>query len=222
MKSLELLEKAIGYRFHNSAYATEALTHPSASGASRRANYERLELLGDAVLGLIISEWLLSYFKEEKEGQIAKRRAGLVCGTTLAQVARSIGLGDFIILGEGEAASGGRDNDATLENAIGALIGAIYSDGGLEAARAFILPYFTPLAEAMLEPPRDPKTQLQEWAQGRGLPIPEYRVTSQHGPAHAPTFTVEVQVQGFSPASASGSSKRVAERDAAAKLIEKI
>lgn len=220
--TLQALQTRLGHAFANTALLEQALSHPSLGTAAVHGNYERLELLGDSVLALVISEFLLDTYPEEAEGDIAKRRAALVCGPTLAQIARELDVGAALLLGESEAQSGGRDNDATLENALEAVIGALYLDAGLEVTRGVILPLFAPLADAMAAPPKDPKTALQEWAQAAGKKLPVYTVTETTGPSHAPEFTVEAAVEGYAPAQASGASKKAAERDAAAALLEVI
>lgn len=212
-------QKNLNYVFQNAPLLQEALTHPS---MGQRRNYERLELLGDAVLSLVITERLLALHAEEAEGDIVKRRAALVNGVTLAEVAQEIRLGEHLILGESEAQGGGRENIRNLENAMEAVIGAVYEDGGLPAARAVVLPLFETRIAEMKAPPKDPKTTLQEWAQGLSKPLPEYRLVGQTGPSHAPEFSVEVRVEGLEPVTASASTKRLAERLAAEKLLEQI
>ena len=219
---LTRLVDAIGYDFHQPALLRQALTHPSATHGRRGAapdNYERLEFLGDRVLGLIVAEWLLSRFPAESEGSLSRRLAALVRRETLAEVASGIGLGDHLILGPGEADAGSRQNASLLADACEAVIGALYLDAGLEAARAFVVARWTPYLEADLTPPQDAKTALQEWAQGRGLPLPEYREVAREGPPHEPVFTVEVEVQEHPPAIGRGLSKRLAEQAAAERLL---
>ncbi len=211
------MHKITGYNFKDESLLEEALSHPSVAEDGK--NYERLEFLGDAVLSLVVSEMLYTNFPDEKEGALAKRRSALVCGETLSKVAQEIGLGEHIRMGVGEDASGGRENPANLENAMEAVIAALYLDGGLEVAREFVLKNLEPLAQEMTSPPKDPKTHLQEWAQARGLPVPEYRVVSEEGPSHEPVFTVEVGLPGYPPAQAQGASKRKAEREAAANML---
>ncbi len=212
-------QTTLGYRFAQPFLLTQALTHPSFSPEANDAHYERLEFLGDAVLELLISEALYARYPEEKEGHLAKRRAALVCREHLAQVARELQLGEVIRLGQSEESADGHENDATLENAVEALIAALYLDAGLEKARELVMPWFTGAMNEMAEPPRDPKTQLQEWAQGIGLPLPVYETMKREGPSHAPAFTVRVTVDG-QWAEATGTNKKAAQRDAAAKLIE--
>lgn len=220
---MSLLEENLGYRFKNTALLMAALTHPSLQGGTARVeDYERLELLGDAVLTLVITEMLLERFPAEAEGDIVKRRAALVNGRVLAEVADAMKLGVHLRLSESEEASGGRQNRRNLENAVEALIGAIYNDGGMEIARQFIVLRFAARIAEMQAPPQDAKTGLQEWAQGRGLPLPSYTLTNQSGPSHAPEFTVAVAVEGFAPAEAKAGNKREAERMAAEQLLSQV
>jgi len=214
-----MMYKTLPYTFHNPDLLKHALTHPSVSGGR---NYERLELLGDAVLALVITERLLVLHVDEAEGDIVKRRAALVNGGVLAEVAKEIGLGEQLILGESELQGGGRENARNLENAMEAVIGAVYEDGGLAAASDVVLQLFEQRIAEMKAPPKDPKTTLQEWAQGLGKPLPEYKLVGQTGPSHAPEFVVEVQVDGLESATATASTKRLAERLAAEKLLEQI
>ncbi|MCD6035674.1 MAG: rnc [Rickettsiales bacterium] len=214
----------LGHRFHNLLLLKEALVHPSVTQGTSRSStalgsYERFEFLGDAVLGLLMAEFLLEHFPEENEGALAKRHAALVCGEMLASIAREIGIADYIVMAAGEEATGGRGNATNLENVLEALIGALYLDGGLEAAKRFVFRYWNARAIEMKEPPKDPKTALQEWAQGRGKPLPIYTTRDTQGPSHAPLFTIEVAVEGFAPISAQGTSKRLAEREAALRLL---
>lgn len=226
------LSKTLGHKFHNPALLEEALTHPSlyegkkkkviATETQKIINYQRLEFLGDAVVGVIVTEFLITEYQHETEGALAKRRAVLVSGETLAKVASSLGLGQFLILSQGEDGAGGRENKGNLADAMEAVIGALYLDGGLDAARNLVKKHWAPLAKNMMNPPRDPKTALQEWAQGHGKPIPTYRVVASSGPAHAPSFTIEVAVEGLPPVQGVGTSKRTAEREAAQNLLAQI
>ena len=213
------MNQILNYNFQNPSLLKQALTHPSVNSGK---NYERLELLGDAVLSLVITERLLTLHAEEVEGDIVKRRAALVNGSSLAEVAREMRLGEQLILGESEVQGGGRENARNLENAMEAVIGSIYEDGGLVAAREVVLQLFEPRILAMKAPPKDPKTTLQEWAQGLGKPLPEYKLIGQTGPSHAPEFVVEVSAEGLEKVTASGPTKRLAERLAAEKLLEQI
>ena len=216
---MDALQQRIGYRFRDGGLLDLALTHPSI--ANRQSN-QRLEFLGDAILGAIVARILYDLYPTEQEGELARRHAALVRGETLTQIAREIGLGETLHIGTSETQSGGRDNASNLEDALEALIGALYLDGGMEAVENFIVPRWTELAQKTETPPKDAKTSLQEWAQARGLPIPVYRMLESTGPAHAPQFTIEVTVQGYPPAQAKAASKRVAEQMAAGKLLEKL
>lgn len=194
-----------------------ALTHRSLDGAG--IGYERLEFLGDRVLGLIVSEMLLEAFPKEEEGPIAKRHAALVRKETLADVAVKIGLPAYILMSGGEETSGGRSNPAITSDVCEAVIAAIYRIGGLAAAKRFVEPLWRPFLEREVEPPRDPKTSLQEWLQGRGRPLPTYELVDRSGPDHAPVFTIAVAVAGCETKTATGRSKRAAEQAAAEAML---
>ena len=211
------IEVILQINFKDSAILQRALTHPSMG--KTRPNYERLEFLGDSVLGLIISAELFNRYPNEAEGELTKRLAGLICGETLVKVSQRLGLAEHILMSESESSSGGRENKANLENVMEAIIGAIYLDNGFEAAKEFVLREWESLIDKMVEPPKDAKSALQEWAQGRGLPLPDYVVVSQDGPSHAPYFEISVSVQGFPAEIGNGNSKREAEQKAAAKLF---
>ena len=220
-----VLAEKLGHRFATPRMLEEALTHPSLAGARQRKKsampYERMEFLGDRVLGLVVAEWLYENFPNADEGEMAKRHAALVNRDALRVVALEIGLGQFVRLARGEEAgtSGGRKNLATLPDAMEAVIGALYLDGGYIAARLFIRQYWQ-REIAVRETPADPKTTLQEWAQGQGLPLPTYRVIEHSGPAHAPKFLIEASVKGHPSVQSEGNSKRAAQKDAAVKLLE--
>lgn len=210
---------SLGYVFKDEGLLQLALTHPSTGKAQ---NNQRLEFLGDAVLGMIVARLLYTLYPSEPEGELARRHAGLVRGETLVKVAREIDLGQALHMASSETKSGGRDNPSNLEDALEALIGALYLDGGVEAAEQFILPRWTMLADSDQPPPKDAKTTLQEWAQARGLPVPTYTLKSSTGPAHAPQFTIKVTVEGYPATHATAASKRAAEQQAAALLLEKL
>jgi ribonuclease-3 len=219
--ALGLLQNALGHHFSRRELLIEALTHPS---AVRRRNksprgYERLEFLGDRVLGLIVAEMLWHRFPTEAEGELTRRHTHLVRKDALAEVAKAIGLGKCLVLSPSEDSSGLRDNASTLADACEAVIAAIYLDGGAAAARQFVELRWAPRLASLSEPPRDSKTALQEWAQARGLPLPAYRTVATEGPSHRRRFTVSVSVEGIEPATASGSSKRAAETAAAAAAL---
>jgi ribonuclease-3 len=221
----ELAER-LGYKFTRPDLLEQALTHPSLSGSSpaRKKNsgdYERLEFLGDRVLGLVIAEWLYQKFPAATEGDLAKRHAALVNRDALRLVADEIGLGSYLRLAGGEKPGAARKNLATLPDAMEAVIGALYCDGGLKAASDFIHRFWQKDI-AIEATPEDPKTTLQEWAQGQGLPLPQYKVVEHSGPAHAPKFIIEVSVKGHAAVSAEGNSKRAAEKTAAAQLLSQV
>ncbi len=216
---LDHLQQRLGFKFSRSDLLQAAMTHAS-TGAD--TNYERLEFLGDRVLGLLMAEILYTAFPHEAEGDLAKRHAALVQGELLATIAREINLGDALILSEGERGAGGADNDNMLADGLEALIGAIYLDAGLEPCRRLLTALWGERVNILSAPPQDPKTALQEWAQGRGLPLPAYDVAGREGPDHAPRFTISVTVQGFPPAQAAGSSRRAAEKEAARLLLERL
>ena len=229
--SAEDLAQTIGYSFARPELLKEALTHPSAlvSGQARGRrrgdhafdrSYERLEFLGDRVLGLVIADLLWRRFENEAEGHLTRRHTHLVRRETLASVAKLIGLGPHVILSRAERAAGAEGNSAILADVCEALIAAIYLDGGFEAAAAFVRRFWQPLLDDMVGPPRDPKTALQEWAQARGLALPIYELVASSGPGHALRFTVEASVAGCHRAAATASSKRVAEAAAAQRLLE--
>ncbi len=216
------LEEALGYRFESRDLLRTALTHRSyANERGEDENYERLEFLGDSVLGLIAAQWLFQRFPDESEGQLAKLKSFLVSAAALADHARSIDLGPRLYLGVGEDRSGGRAKSSILCDVVESLIGAVYLEGGLEAAREVV----EPILEAALDDRsragyRDFKTRLQERSQARGWGLPDYRVTAEAGPDHRKVFTVECSLEGKVLASASGRSKKTAAQRAAAMALE--
>lgn len=217
------LSDALDHRFQDPGLLARALTHRSHVKARQGGleSNERLEFVGDRVLGLLIAEWLVERFPAEREGGLGRRLARLVDRDTLAAVARGIGLGAALAIPPAEEAAGVRERDSVLADACEALIGALYLDGGLEAARRFVRRHWAGLVERMAEAPRDPKTALQEWAQARGLPLPDYRTVATEGPSHRPRFTVAVSL-GESAAEAQGATKREAEKRAAALLLARL
>ncbi len=223
-RNLGPLIAQLGHEFQDAALLRCALTHASATRGSGGdlISYERLEFLGDRVLGLIIAKLLFVRFPQEPEGDLARRLAALVRKATLAEVAAELELGRCIDFGPGEQEGGGAENPSVLADACEAVIGALYLDGGLTAAERFVVPYWTPYLEADDTPPQDAKTALQEWAQGRALPLPNYQEIAREGPPHEPLFTVEVRVEGQRPAAAQGRSKRMAEQAAAECLLVRL
>lgn len=215
----ELIEQ-IGYHFADEALLERALTHISAlSGKSRIGSYQRLEFLGDRVLGLIISEMLFRAYPRADEGELSKRLAELVRRETCADVARDLNLGEALRLGSSESNAGGRRRAAILADVCESLIGAVFLDGGYNAASEFVERLWGGRMRALERPPRDAKTTLQEWAQGRGLPTPTYREVQRTGPHHNPEFRVTVELPGRELAEGIGRSKRAAEQAAAAALL---
>jgi ribonuclease-3 len=212
------LAAALGHSFADPARLALAVTHSSVAGVEQgSSSYERLEFLGDRVLGLVIAEWLLDRHPDEPEGVIARRHSALVRADTLVQVAEGLELGKYLRLAPGEEVGGGRRKPAILADACEAVIAALYLDGGIAVAAAFIRRAWAPIIAD--EPGQDPKTALQHWALARGLPLPRYELLGRSGPDHAPSFEVQVGVRGRDPAVASGSSKREAEKAAAAVLM---
>jgi ribonuclease-3 len=217
------LETVLGHAFADRGLLSQALTHRGALGVKgtrdpkRGAANERLEFLGDRVLGLVVAEALLKEFPGENEGALAQRLAALVSAPALTRVAEELLLRPHLSVAPGHEAEPG-----VLADACEAIIAAIYLDGGLTAAKPFILRYWEPLLRADLAPPKDPKTTLQEWAQARGLPLPIYRILKETGPAHAPSFIMAVSVIGHPEAHGEGRTKRTATRAAATALLAKL
>ncbi|MES2729016.1 MAG: ribonuclease III [Pseudomonadota bacterium] len=208
--SLTDLCAALGYTFKDLDLLRQAIT-PAASLAGR--NNERLEFLGDRVAGLVIADALYRSYPLEKEGDLAKRHAALVQGAVMAEVARHLNLQPYLDVGSGDVPA------SFLADAMEAIIGAVYLDGGMEAAETIIQPLWQDKILGAVAPPQDPKTALQEWAQARALTIPSYTITDRTGPDHAPVFEVEVNVPGQPPMRASGKSRREAEKSAAIQLL---
>ncbi len=220
MHDLNAFEARLGFQFADASLLTQALTHSSALDlAPQGGSNQRLEFMGDRVLGLVVSEALLDRHPKAEEGELALLFNALVRKETCAEVAKQLGLGGYLALGPGEEKAGGREKPAILADACEALIAAIYLDGGLEVARDFILQAWQPMFASPPKPGRDAKTALQEWAQSHGLGLPVYRVKGRTGVDHAPLFTVEVEVHGMEPLQGSASSKRQAEQEAAAALL---
>lgn len=213
----ELLNK-LGYRFVKPELLDEALTHVSAPKADGQS-YQRLEFLGDRVLGLAIADLLYRTFPGAPEGELSRRLAELVRRESCAEIAIMWDVGPYLKLGAGEAHAGERRNQTILADVCEAIIGAAFLDGGYEAARNLVERAFQPLLEAPRRPLRDPKSALQEWAQGRGLPPPTYSIVEQTGPDHAPKFRVMVKVKGAETEFGLGTSKRIAEQAAARSLL---
>lgn len=223
--SANALEAALGYRFDpGRGLLTEALAHASAGRRNRGRVFsnQRLEFLGDRVLGLVIADLLLGRFPGEDEGDLALRHTALVQGPTLARVALSIGIAEHIVMSKGEEDAGGRANPSLLADTCEAVIGALYLDAGLGVAASFIHRYWEPLVEENPTPPQDAKTALQEWAQARGMELPVYQEMAREGPQHAPEFLIQVSLEGMAPEMARGPNKRAAELVAAGILLARL
>ncbi len=210
-------EAVLGHRFERRELLIEALTHASVADPVGRPSFERLEFLGDRVLGLIIAKLLFDRFPGEDQGDLSRRHARLVNHETLAALARDIGVAEVLAIQPGTVGSDGALPPSILEDALEAVIGAVYLDQGLAAATTLIEAHWGAMLTG--SPPSESKTELQEWAQARGLPLPVYETVASDGPAHAPIFTVEVTVEGHPSMRAEGGSKRVAERAAATALL---
>ena len=223
VKDRAALEQRIGHEFADKALLERALTHISAlSGGNRANSYQRLEFLGDHVLGLVISDMLYRAFPKANEGELSRRLADLVRKETCADVAKAMDLGPALKLGSSESNAGGRLRTTILGDACEALVGAVFLDGGYKAAEDLVARFWK---ERMLKPLRalrDPKTMLQEWAQARGLPTPAYKELARTGPHHKPKFSVSVVLPDRPAAEGVGNSKRAAEQAAAAAMLESV
>jgi ribonuclease-3 len=214
------LEHALGHTFARRDLLDQALTHASIPSS---VSYERLEFLGDRVLGLVMAEWLLEAFPTESEGAIAKRFAALVCKEALLEVADALNLSTHVRAHMGDRALLSRGQDGILADCCEALIAALYLDAGLDTARAFIRSYWQTQLTQRDRPPQDAKSALQEWAQARGYDRPEYTITHTTGPDHHPHFTVKVTLQGLEEdVIAAGTSKKQAEQRAAEQALRQL
>jgi ribonuclease-3 len=218
---LAALESRLGHVFTDRALIDLALTHVSATNGPdpRAVSYQRLEFLGDHVLGLIVSDMLYRAFPASDEGDLSRRLADLVRQETCADIARELDLGAVVRLGSGEAAAGGRQKTAILADVCEAVIGAVFLDGGYGPSARLVERLWDSRMRQPRRPLRDPKTALQEWAQGMGLKPPTYSEVERSGPDHSPKFTVRVAVDGYGPCDGRGRSKRVAEQAAAEALL---
>ncbi|MCZ4270846.1 ribonuclease III [Maritalea porphyrae] len=219
--ALDELETRIGYQFRDTSLLQRAVTHSSAVAPTRRTqnSYQRLEFLGDRVLGLVVADRLLRDNTGANEGGLSRALNSVVRKESCAEVARKLDVGPALILGQSEAKTGGASKEAILGDVCEAIIGALYVDGGLETARAFIEKRFSKFIKAGTEGRGDAKTSLQEWAQSRSLSLPEYVEVARNGPDHAPEFTIEVRIDKHEPASSSGKSKKFAEHEAASLFL---
>lgn len=216
-----MLSQKLGHSFKDQALLKRALTHASADSI---VSNERLEFLGDRVLGLIIAEKLHALYPDDPEGALALKFNALARGAACARAAVAAGLAEHVILANSEKSAGGRDKPAILSGVCEAVIAALYLDGGMDVARNFVERYWTGMFEDLSHDMRDAKTRLQEWAQARGKEssAPVYTLKERAGPDHAPRFVVEVCVTGFDPVTGEGGSKRQAEQEAAAGLLAKV
>jgi len=228
-EAIAALADRLGHGFRDRTLLDQALTHPSVGEGQERdargrpfTDNQRLEFLGDRVLGLLVAERLMRDYPEADEGEMSSRLHGLVDKPACARAAEALGVGPAMRLSPGESKQGGRRREGVLGDAMEALLAAVYLDGGMEAARAVFTPLWEPLFR---DPPpraeRNPKSALQEWALGRGRALPRYVVTSSTGPDHAPTFTVEVTVDGVEPLTGQGRSRQDAEKAAASALLKR-
>ena len=218
---LQAFAARLGHSFRRPELLVRALTHPSIATPARPDN-QRLEFLGDRVLGLVMAEALLLADKGASEGQLAPRFNALVRKETCAEVAREIGLGEVLRLGRSEMLSGGRRKEALLADALEAVIAAVYRDAGFEPARAMVLRLWGDRVGRVKPDARDAKTALQEWAQARGLPPPSYDELAREGPPHQPVFTIAVRLENGATEQATAGSKREAQQTAAAALLARL
>lgn len=209
---LDALQGLLEHRFHDRGLLERALTHTDGSGQ----NFQRLEFVGDRVLALVVTDMLMERFPDADEGELARRHAGLVNRDTLADIGAELSLPDFIRTDSGDTAN----RDSVIADCCEAIIGAIYRDGGLAAAHAFVGRLWRPRIKAGM--PQVPTTDLQERLQERGLPLPKYRLVEQGGTGHEPSFTIEVKAKGLKPVRATGPSKLVARRRAAKRMLKQI
>lgn len=214
----DYLVETLGHDPKDLALFERALTHSSAS----KDSYERLEFLGDRVLGLVIASWLYERFEGEPEGKLSHRFNALVARESCAQIGRAVGLPERIRLGKQAREDHASRSDNVVGDVVEALIGALYLDAGLQAAEAFVRKMWTPRLESQGFAPKHPKSALQELAAARGLPAPDYELVDRSGAHHTPRFTLRVAIQGAGEATAEGSSKQEAETAAAAALLEQL
>jgi ribonuclease III len=205
------LRETFAVRVKDEPLFVRALTH----GSTGEADYQRLEFLGDRVLGLVIADMLYARFPDEPEGRLSHRLNSLVAGTTCAEIARRIAVQPHLRLGKQARDDGARESDNVLGDVMEGLVGALYLDSGMEAVRAFVEKQWRPLLEAALTAPKHPKSELQEWCAANNRKVPHYEVTAKEGPPHAMRFEVTVTVKGFDPVVGNGNSKQTAETAAA-------
>ena len=222
--NLEEFSEKIGHQINNNKLLSEALTHPSFSKYHRlEPNYQRLEFLGDKVLSLVISEYLMAKYVNENEGDLSKRHAALVSGETLSKIALEVGIEKVLRVSSGEENLGGKTNKRNLENALEALVGAIYLDSNYEVAQKFIFTFWKSFLEKNLTPPKDPVSQLQEFVQLNSKSLPQYEFSKVGGSEHSPTFAAKLTILHLNlVVEAEGKSKKEAQRLAAIAALQKI
>ena len=214
------LETALGCKFRDQDLLVRALTHGSVrQSANKRIDNERLEFLGDRVLGLVVAEHLHKSLPDVREGDLARRFNALVCGDTCAEVGKEIDLGRFLILSSSEADNGGREKETILADAVEAILGAVFLDRDFDAAERVVHAIWGERLDEITTTKVDPKSALQEWAQSQSLRLPRYTEISRTGPDHNPCFVAEVSVEGMEPQQGEGSSKRSAQQKAARRLL---
>jgi ribonuclease-3 len=211
------VEKIIGYQFKDRHFLERALTH---SSTGDEYNYQRLEFLGDRVVGLVFADALFQIFRGENEGGLAKRHTALVQGLSLYAIGQAHGLNEFILFSDAEKGAGGAQNENIIGDVVESLLGAIYIDGGYSAAQEVVLRLWGDNIETLEKAPQDPKTELQEWVQARQLPLPEYEIILKDGPDHSPIFTVQLTVLGYDAINDQGPSRRQTEKTVARKMLE--
>lgn len=221
-EAMQSVEAAIGYKFKDKQWLVRAMTHGSATGSMGLASNQRLEFLGDRVLGLVIADWLMERFEGAREGGLAKRLNSLVDGPTCADVIRDLKITEYMIVGEAERRNGVLETDGVNADLCEALIAAMYRDGGLKPARAFIEKHWAGRITGLTTNEVDPKTALQHWALAQKRDLPRYETLDRRGPDHAPIFQVSVEVDGAGIGEGEGSSKQEAEREAARALLHVI
>ncbi len=213
------LYRVLGYAFKDASLLREALTHPSLEGGKQ---YQRLEFVGDRVVGLVIAEWLFEKYPDADEGGMASRHTNMVRKETLAEVALVMKLSNFIHMAKSTEDNGGREKPTILADVCEAVIGAVSQDGGYEAARTLVRRFWKHYISQEAIGKRDAKTRLQEWVQARHMPTPKYVVIDRTGPAHEPFFTIEARVKDMEPRIGKGHSKREAEQDAASRVLNRL
>lgn len=215
---VDQLQKILRHCFAEPKLLSRALVHASIADDRSQSN-ERLEFLGDRVLGLVVAEVLFNRYPAEEEGELARRYAGLTSRDTLVRVANGIALDRFIQAQHGDKETAKRSQPSVAADTMEAVLGALYLDGGLDAAKGFIIQQWETLMEEDLSPPKDAKTALQEWAQARGLGLPTYELVNREGPDHAPLFTMSVTIKDHGMKNGTGASRRSAEQAAAEALF---